>query len=257
MKTLTWSADSRVVQGRDVRFARFQERSRFPISAACLIAAAVREMLTASLGVAHAVRVIPPRIPDDSAWSLLAHEALVYGRRGDAGDAALVLRPQDALVVAGSVFGEALRGPRTLSRIEESVVVRALSSFCDSLAAACGTNMSPTRRLPGLQGYTSYFEVIVDDPVAFRLGVAIASETNVRLGRPLTLEQLGDVEIEISAQLDALQANAIDIARMHAGMILPLGHAGGASSVRVNGREIARGVFGAAGARAAVRLGAV
>ncbi|MBV8490591.1 MAG: hypothetical protein JO199_08680, partial [Candidatus Eremiobacteraeota bacterium] len=106
MRSLAFERTGARVGGRTIRRARFERRSMLPVGAACLVAASVRESLASAWGRATVVRLFEPAIPSPSAWEAIASGAAIYRVRGDACDAAIVLRPPDAAALAAAAFGE-------------------------------------------------------------------------------------------------------------------------------------------------------
>ena len=156
---------------RRVRTIKFERRSSLPVSAACVVASAVRETLGALLATPVSLRLLEPRIPDPHAWNVISSGAQLFGVRGALCDAAFVLRPKDAVALATAAFGENAPDVRRLSAVEQEVLIRALRGIAGSLAPVCGRDLSPLERILDIRGYVTYFELIVERPMAMRMGV--------------------------------------------------------------------------------------
>jgi len=61
-----------VIDGRRIRKMRFESRSALPISAACVVANGVRELLGELIGAALSLRLLVPLLPDVRAWNAIA-----------------------------------------------------------------------------------------------------------------------------------------------------------------------------------------
>lgn len=200
MTVLGFEQRSELAGGRRVRRAKFDRRSSLPVSAACVVANGVRETLAAALSVPVALRLLEPVMPSPDAWRAITADALLFGVRGPIADAVFVLRPRDALALAACAFGETAGEVRALSTLEHEVLSRGLRAVYASLAPVCGRELSPLERVPGIRGYTTYFELLVEQPAAFRLGVALSRDPLPRPARTLRIQDLLDVEIELTVE---------------------------------------------------------
>ncbi|HET6894191.1 MAG TPA: FliM/FliN family flagellar motor C-terminal domain-containing protein [Candidatus Baltobacteraceae bacterium] len=236
-----------------VRAIRFQQRSSLPVSAACIVANGVRETLGALLASPVSLRLLEPRIPDPQAWNTLCSGAQLYAVRGPVCDAAFVIRPGDALALASSAFGELPDAQRPLSALEREVLVRALRGIAGSLAPVCGRELSPLEPILDIHGYVTYFELLVERPVAARLGIALSRDPVARSGASaLHLEDLGGVEIEVCAQFACGMLTAEAFLGLRPGTIVPMKtRVGEPGLLKIGGAVIARGECGALGERSA------
>lgn len=244
--------------GARVRAVRFQRRSALPVSAACVLANGVRETLSALLAAPVSLRLLAPVVPSAHAWSAICAGALIFGVRGPVCDAAFVLRPDDALALASSAFGEEPGGARNLSAVEQEVLVRALRGIAGSLAPVCGRELSPLERILDIGGYATYFELLVERPAAMRIGVALSRDPVSRASGSLRLEDLGSVEIEVCAEFASGTLSAAAFLDLRPGTIVPMKtRVGEPGLLKIGGAVLARGECGALGERSAMIVTAV
>lgn len=243
---------------RFVRPIRFERRSSLPVSAACIVANGVRETLSALLAAPVSLRLLEPVIPDPRAWDAICAGAQIFGVRGPVCDAAFVLRAPDAAALASSAFGEDAGAVRTLSAVEQEVVLRALRGIAGSLAPVCGREMTPLERILDIRGYATYFELLVERPAAIRLGVALSRDPVSRGGATLSLQDLDPVEVEVRAQFAAGTLSAAEFLDLRPGSIVPMTtRIGEPGLLKIDGALLARGECGALGNRNAIVVTAV
>jgi flagellar motor switch/type III secretory pathway protein FliN len=243
---------------KTIRPICFQRRSALPVSAACVVANSIRETLGALLATPVSLRLLEPVIPSPQAWKAICAGAQLFSVRGSACDAAFVLRPADATALAAAAFGEEAGGARSLSAVEQEVLLRALRGIAGSLAAVCGRDVTPLERILDIRGYTTYFELLVEQPAALRIGVALSRDPAVRAGTTLRIEDLGRVEIEVSAQFAAGTLSAAAFLGLRPGTVVPMNtRVGEPGLLKAGGAVIARGECGARGERHAIVLTAV
>ena len=240
-----------------VRQARFEVRSSLPTSAACVVANGVRETLTALLGVPVAIKLFEPVIPDPRAWRAILRDALLYRVRGSVADAALVLRPADAIALASAVFGEPRgksQSERVLSPIERDVVDRTAIAIAAHLGAVCGARDGhPAERVGAIGGYVSFFEMLLEKPLEARIGVALSRDPAPEPRGALELSHLAGVRVAAIASLDLGHAEAAAVARLQTGAVLPIRAADlRRCSLVSHGKRIARGVCGVRNGRLAL-----
>jgi len=242
-----------------VRAIRFQQRSSLPVSAACIVANGVRETLSALLAAPVSLRLLEPRIPDPQAWKTLFAGAQLFAVRGPVCDAAFVIRPADALALAAGAFGEHPHAARPLSALEQEVLVRALRGIAGSLAPVCGRELAPLERILDIHGYVTYFELLVERPMAARIGIALSRDPAARgSASTLRLEDLGGVDIEVRAQFAAGTLTAAAFLDLRPGTIVPMNtRVGEPGLLKIDGAVIARGECGAVGERSAFIVTAV
>lgn len=254
MTVLGFRQESETVHGKRVRRACFERRSLLPVSAACVVASGVRETLGALLASPVSLRLLEPVIPDPAAWSAICAGAQLFGLRGQACDAAFVLRPGDALALTSSAFGEEPdAAARELSAVEHRVLLRALRGIAGCLCSVCGPQTSALERILDIGGYVTYFELLVERPVCARIGVALSRDPAAQRASTLRIEDLLDVEIELSVDFarGALPAGAF--LDLRAGTNVPMTtRIGEPGCLRVGGAVLARGECGAMGGRNAM-----
>jgi flagellar motor switch protein FliM len=242
-----------------VQGARFEERSSLPTSAVCVVASGVRETLSALLRTSVALSLFEPTIPATPAWSAIAEGAQIYRLRATKADAAIVLRPPDAVALAAAVFGEPQptgRANRALSLIEREVVDRVVRAIAGSLAAVCGTREGDELENVGeIEDFVTYFELQLEAPVAARIGIALSSDPSPEPRGRLTLENLSHVELALVASLDLGTIEAGAVARLSIGALLPVGALNlGRVSLHLHSRALARGISGVRNGRYAFMM---
>ena len=223
MKCLTFERTAVLEGVRPFRAARFEERSMLPVSAACLVANATREALAALYGEPLHLRVFEPVIPAPEAWKAIGNDALFYRVRGKHNDATIVLRPVDALSLAGLAFREAGMASRALSRLERRVLDRAAGIIATACAPVCGVrDPQPPDPVPGIDGCVTFFEMQIERPVCARIGIALSREPLAEARGSLTIEDLLDVQIELTVETAAARLKASDLALLGAGALVPM-----------------------------------
>jgi hypothetical protein len=232
-----------------VRPARFEQRSSLPTSAGCVVANGVRETLGSLLGVTALVRLLEPLIPDPQGWQAIVREALLYRVRGSAADAALIVRPLDAIALASAAFGEPASRTRTdcvLSAIERDVLDRLMSAIAVNLSAICGPRENgAAQRVDALSGFVTFFELLIEKPVEARIGVALSRDPAAPASGSLQLRHLERVRIAASASLELGRLRSSDVGRLTAGTVLPI-LAGDLHrcNLTIFGAPLARGICG-------------
>lgn len=250
MRWLTFAPPQRV-RGRRLRAAAFEQRSLLPVSAACVVAAAVQQTLSNLLGVSVVTRVFEPAIPSPRAWAAISAGASIHCVRGSVSDAAIVLRPGDALALAGAAFGEFPPDRRrTPSPIERDLLDRCVCALAGSLTAVCGRTDTGFERIESLDGFTTYFEVTIDAPFEARIGFALSREPEPEPRGQLCVGDLGDVDVDARAAIELGRVDAGEVARLALGAMLPItGTSMAHGSLRLGGRTLARGNCGVRGGR--------
>ena len=184
-----------------VREAAFVRRSLLPVAAACLVANAARETLTGLLG-AVTLRLFEPVLPDSAAWNCIAAGAEIFAVRGSLADAAFVLRCDDALSLAGAAFGERTIAGRALSALEAELLARIVGALCGTLAPVCGAREdSRVERLTGLNGFVTYFELLVEEPVEARIGIALSREPAPQILPSPGIAHLEGIELNLAIEI--------------------------------------------------------
>jgi Type III flagellar switch regulator (C-ring) FliN C-term len=249
--------------GRRVRRAQFEVRSSLPLSAACVVANGVRETLSSLLGAHVAMRLFEPSIPAPDAWHAILRSARLYRIRGRIADAALVLRPPDAVALAATLFGEAYAAggtaDRTLSRIEGDVLDRMVGALAANLGAVCGIREAhAVERVASICGFVTYFELLIEEPVAARIGIALSRDPSPEAGASLEAGHLARVKLTTVASLDAGTSDVAALARLAVGTIVPIAprefHR---CTLAAHGRRLSRGSCGVRNGRYAFSIDAI
>ncbi len=256
MRFLAFGGEETWIGARRVRVSRFEDRSLLPVSAACVVANGVRETLGQLLGSPVAVRLFEPSIPGPDGWNAIGCNARMYAVYGSRSDGAIVVRANDAARLAGAAFGETGRGPSTLSDMESAVLERLIGALGGQLTAVCGNCAERPRSIDALLGFSTYFEVHVEEPVDARIGIALASEPLEQHQATLTLDDLHGVELELAVRLDCGNVEAGHLAGLAVGGVLPVGHPAATRGIAyLAGRALGRGECGVLGRRYALSIG--
>jgi flagellar motor switch protein FliM len=257
MKCLSFVRSSTSAGGRRVREATFEERSLLPTTAACLVANGVRETLSSLLGTTVQVRLFEPVIPSPDGWHAITRDALLYRLRGPAADAAIVLRPDDAVAFASAAFGETASEGRPLSTIERSVLDRTICAIAGAFSPVCGIRgESPAPEgVAGISGFVTYFELQIDRPGSARLGVALSREPQSQPQNAVSLDSLLGLGLELEVRFDSGSLSMADLADLEPGAILPMTQGAAFSgTLYLAGRPVARGECGVRRDRYAIAI---
>lgn len=256
MKMLGFARHGCIVNGRRIRPSLFESRSTLPVSAACLVANAARQTLSDLLGVSVSLKLLEPVLPDSVGWSSIGANALVFAVRGDYSNAAIVLRAHDALALACAALGERSDGPRDLSGIESELAARIASALCASLTPVSGLRDSrQIERAKTLEGYVAYFELILEEPVDARVGIALSREPQSQVVPALKPADLQEIDIRLSVEIAHAFVPAASIVSLRAGQVFKLDSVlGDAARLLAGGASLARGQCGNLGARRALAV---
>ncbi len=231
-----------------VRHVRFDRRSFLPISAACVVANGIRETLSSLLGVPAAMRLCEPSIPPPNAWRAIAQGALLYRIYGTVADAALILRAGDAVALAASLFGEAACDTcdRALSPIEGDVLDRTVDALAGNLGAVCGSREGRgPERVADIAGFVTYFELLLEEPVAARIGVALSRDPAPEPRNRIEVAHLAGVRVSAVASLELGTIEAGAVRALAIGSIVPVDDARfDRCTLHVHGRRVAHGDCG-------------
>jgi hypothetical protein len=242
-----------------LRRAAFEERSWLPLSAACLVAANVRETLGALLGMPLQTRLLEPAIPRDDGWREIERDATIHRVRGSVSDAAIVLRLRDATAIAAVAFGErAAPGEplRPLSPLERDVLDRIVASIAGALVPVSGPyERDSLERISSMFGFRSYFEIAIDPPVEARIGIALSRDVPPEPAGSLSVEALLGIELRLDAIADLAHMPARAVVSLHAGDMFAL-RGWNATRLTIAGRTIGTGPAGIRNERYALSLGA-
>ncbi|HEY8297213.1 MAG TPA: FliM/FliN family flagellar motor C-terminal domain-containing protein [Candidatus Baltobacteraceae bacterium] len=254
MMVLTFDTQRERAGGRRIRRARFEPRSSLPIAAACVVANGIRETLGSLLQGPVVVRLLEPRLPGPGAWTAIAAGARCFRVCGPIAAAAFVLRPNDALALACCAFGESPDAPRDLSTIEDRVLTRAIGALTSTLAPVCDArDGAAAEPVDELRGYTTYFEVLLERPVAARIGIALSRDPIPTGSARLQPSDLLDLEVEISAEFARGTISGSAMLALHPGGEVPMTtKVAELGTLKVGGTIVARGECGAIAGRYAL-----
>lgn len=256
MKMLGFERRCSVVCGRRVRASLFESRSALPVAAACLVANSARETLAGLFGAPVSLRLLEPVLPDGAGWKCIGADAQIFGVSGESADAAFVLRRDDALALAGATFGERVQGTRPLSAIETELLARVVSALGGTLAPICGAREgSRMLRMSRLDGFLTYFEIILEEPVQARIGIAISREPQPRVVPGIGVGDLKGIEVELSVEIAHGFLSAASILRLRPGDLVTFDSAlGDRAFLRAEDAIIARGECGELNGRAVLTV---
>lgn len=247
--------------GKRVRRACFEARSSLPVSAACVVANGVRETLSSLLGATVVMRLFEPSIPAPDAWPVILQSARLYRVRGSVADAVVVLRAPDAIALAAALFGESHGGntARPLSPIECDVLDRMVNAIAANLSAVCGNREGTVvERIGAIGGFVTYFELLLEEPVTARIGVALSRDPSPEPGGQLQVGHLAAVRLTANASLDLGKVEAAAVALVAVGTVLPIAatvlHR---CTLTAHRRRLARGACGVRNGRLAFSVDAV
>lgn len=243
---------------RCIRPMIFQARTAFPVSAACVIANGVRETLAALYKTHVEVRLFEPMVPSAQGWRAIVDDARLYRIAGARSDAALVIRPGVAQALASAVFGEPYSHSRALSPVESTVLERIVCALAGNFVTVCGGRADGLipEAVQVLDGFLTYFEVTVEQPISAAIGVAIARQNSLEPQGGLHVEDLLDVEVEVSVQTEGTIVPVGELAALEPGAIVPITVSTGLTAVAtVAGRPLARGECGVRNNRVALAVG--
>ncbi len=244
-----------------MRQARFEARSALPIGAACVVANGVRETLGSLLRGPVLVRLLEPSIPAPTAWPAILRRARLYRVRGNVADAAVVLRAPDATALAAALFGEsdaAPAGERALSPFECDILDRMVNAIAANLTAVCGPRDGrPVEVVAALDGFITYFELLIEEPIAARVGIALSRDPPPEARGGLDLGHLAGVKLTAHVSLDLGNMEAAAVVRLVVGTYVQVDPAElHRCSLTAHGREIAHGRCGVRNGRYALYVDA-
>jgi hypothetical protein len=242
-----------------MRSAHFEERSQLPVQAACVVAGGMRERLATILGAPVSLHVLEPRIPTAGAWQAIVRAAWIYAVRGSVTDAAIVLRPRDAVAVASAAFGETVAvdaGERALSAMEREVLERTAATLAGTLAAVCGEMREAGVGKPAVtSAFATYFEVAVDRPLRACIGIAVAREPRPEPCGTLSPNDLAAVPLTLSARMELGTLTAAATAALAIGDVVPIIPPRALhGTLRTSGRRLAAGTCGVRNGRYALEI---
>lgn len=209
--TLGFGSPRSLPDGRVVREPRFTPRSTLPLSAACVVANGVREELGRLLGAPVDVELVEPAIPGSAERRLLVDGATVWRVRGRICDGFVIVRPADARRLAGLAFGEPERDERqALSEIERATFERIASGLVPLCNVLCGTLGPVVRESPERAAcdLASYFEIRTTGTLRIAIGFALSLDPPEVVTDPITIAELGDVELRGTSSLRAARSRS-------------------------------------------------
>ena len=225
------------------------------------IANGVRETLASLIGAPVAMRLFEPAIPSPRAWSTIVCDAALYRVRGNVADAAVVLRAPQACALAAAIFGERSEQParRELSPLENEVVERVVKAIAANLGVVCGArDVLTVERVTGIASFVSYFELLVEAPVAARIGIALSREPSAEPRGGLELAHLKNVRVAAPLVLEVGEIAAGTFVRLRPGSFVPVAAANmQRCTLALHGRDFARGNAGVSNGRFALLVEAV
>jgi flagellar motor switch protein FliM len=245
---------------KHIRKPVFGSRSALPPSAACVVANGVRETLTSILSSPVEMRLSEPSIPAPPAWTAIVKDAVLYRVRGSIADAAIVLRPADALSLVAALFGEGfVYHERELSPIERDVLDRTVNAIAAHLGSVCGTRESRcVERVGTIEGYATYFELLVEEPVAARIGIALSRDPSPGPRGYVEIGHLAAVSLTARATLDLGRIPSRAVAGLRPGSILTFRpYDLQRCALWAHGQSLARGSCGVRNGRYAFHVEAV
>jgi hypothetical protein len=249
MKYLALSRSSANAAGRRIREVCFEDRSSLPVSAACVVASGARETLGALLASPVNLRLFEPVLPSPDAWCAILNGATLYRYRGSVADAAIVLRPRDALALARAAFGEVggddPAGDAPLAPLESDVLARVSAAIGASLAAVCGPREGAVvERVAEIGAYTTFFELLLDRPVKASIGVAVSRDPAPEPRGALDLADLEQVPLSVEVCVDIGTFPASTVMALQPGSLLPAAPGPLRGRLRTGGRTLAYGNCG-------------
>jgi flagellar motor switch/type III secretory pathway protein FliN len=242
--------------GRAVRDIAFAPRSTLPVSAACLVANGVRELLSRLLAAEFEVELAEPAILGTRERHVVLDDATIVRVRGRLCDGFVIVRPADGRKLVALAFGEDERSQHSsLSEIERSTldrIVAALLPLCNTL---CGTLGPQTRETSerAAADLATYFEVRTTGAAGVAIGFGLSRDPAEEVSGQLTLDDLADIEIEGVVEFGRGALGVPAFSRLAPGVTLvldtPLGAAG---TLRLGNVPIVRGQCGLNNGRRAI-----
>lgn len=239
-----------------VRRMRFVARASIPVEAACVVANGIRETLRELFGETCELVLGEPAALDASAWTLLAHDALLFLTRGRQTDVVLVLPQRDARRLVLRAFGEGDALPDgACSALELHALERIAARCAVAFDPLCSERRAGSRavRPHDVPACAAYFDVRVHAPVALTLGVGIVRDLpDPGPSGALAAVALDAVTVEARAVFAEGSIDTAAFVRLAAGDVVKLRTKVGApASLNLGGRRLATGVPGVVASRTA------
>lgn len=263
MKVLAFGDEALTLGGRRLRPGRFLSRSALPVAAARVVASGVRETLGSLLSAPVALRFFEPCLPSDEGWSAISRSAFVWRVRGNANDAAIVLRSTDARALACAAFGETDRPEvpvePALSPIESEVLRRVVAAIAGNLQSVCGPwdrSSATPEPCASVAGFATYFELQLERPSEARIGIALAREPESPPSAKIHSRTVLDVSLAVRVIAESARIDARRLTRLRPGDLLTLDRAGDTlrGHLVAGSRRLASGEVGARDGRYALRV---
>jgi flagellar motor switch protein FliM len=110
-------------------------------------------------------------------------------------------------------------------------------------------------RAGSLDGFITYFELVLSGAVDARIGIALSRDPEGESPACLVLESIADVDIEVAFQIECVPMTASALAGLGIGSFVPISPTMGTrGSLRVGGRTLAHGRCGVIGGRFACAI---
>ena len=150
------------------------------------------------------MRLFEPSIPPLPAWPAIVNGAVLYRVRGSIADAAIVLRSADALSLVAALSAKGfVHRERELSPIERDVLDRTVHAIAAHLGSVCGTRENRfVERVGAIEGYATYFELLIEEPIAARIGIALSRDPSPEPRGCVEIGHLAAVSLTARATLD-------------------------------------------------------
>jgi flagellar motor switch/type III secretory pathway protein FliN len=255
---LAFGAPCALEDGRTVRSCAFVPKSNLPLSAACLVANGVREVLARLLASDVDVELFEPAIPGAQERRLLLDGAVVYRVRGRIGDGFVIVRADDARKLVARAYGEDERASHVpLSDLEAATLERIVYGIVPLCNTLCGT-LGPVTRESAERAacdLATYFEVRTTGPERIAIGFALTKDPPETVAERITIEDLLDVELAASVEFGSGSLAVPAFSRLAPGATIVLDTAlGGSGVLRLGDVRFARGTCGARDGRSAIRF---
>ncbi len=121
-----------------------------------------------------------------------------------------------------------------------------INAIAANLGAVCGAREGyPVERVAALDGFVTYFELLIEEPVSSRIGVALSREPVSDTRGCLEVRHLAQVRLTALAILNLGKIDAAAVSRLNVGAIVPVEPAElHRCSLMAHGRRLARGSCG-------------
>jgi flagellar motor switch/type III secretory pathway protein FliN len=243
---------------RGARRARFVPRTSIPLSAACLVANALRETLRELFGERCEVTLGEPVALSPDAWHTLSRNAHCFLTSGRQTDIVLVLPERDARALVLRAFGEgegegAGAGAPALSALELQAVERIAARCSPAFDPLCAERRGTSRRVAAdaIPPCVAYFDVRIRQPIALEIGIGIVRnlpDPGPAGSFPAAL--LAHVPVNVRAQLGSGTIDFATLVGLAPGDVVRLQTQVGASAtLNVGDRTLASGTAGVSGGR--------